>query len=155
MREGISQFATMLPQSSAQPPPVSAPTEPAQPPAPESSMQKQERKRGKNKRKGKGQGRATQNDQPRPQGGQGKHKGGKAAKPSKWADKCMYAELLEMKDGFDASGALQDGIPDDIETGWVAVTPVPVGKRCLAVAHQASGVAGVGGWFTSRLREHC
>ncbi|TFK90100.1 hypothetical protein K466DRAFT_597217 [Polyporus arcularius HHB13444] len=134
VREGISQFAGMLP--SPAPQPVPTPSESEQPPAPESNMQTQEKKR-KNKRKGKG--RATPNDQ----GGQAKHKGGKTAKPSKWADKCMYAELLEMKDGLDASGVLQDGIPTDMETGWVAVTPVPVGKRCLAITHQASGVAGI------------
>ena len=115
----------------------------------------QERKRTKNKRKGKG--RAPQHQQrqqeqdasmaqdsgARPRGA-GKSKG-KHPKPSKWADKCMYAELLEMREGgFDASGVLRDGIPDDIETGWVAVTPVPAGKRCLAVTHQTSGIAGVG-----------
>ena len=163
VREGISQFATMLP-----PPPPPVPTsstssESAQPPAPESSMQTQERKRGKNKRKGKS--RASQADGSRSQGASGqsaptksKGKGGKNAKPSKWADKCMYAELLEMKEGFDACGDMHDGIPQDIETGWVAVTPIPVGKRCLAVTHQASGVAGVGtsrsnirGWKSSLM----
>ncbi|RPD65249.1 hypothetical protein L227DRAFT_206130 [Lentinus tigrinus ALCF2SS1-6] len=141
VREGISQFATMLPPLAPQPLSVPTPSESEQPPAPESSMQTQEKKRGKNKRKGKG--RSAQDDQSRSRDGQGKHKAGKPAKPSKWADKCMYAELLEMKDGFDDSGVLQDGIPPDIETGWVAVTPIPVGKRCLAVTHQTSGIAGV------------
>ncbi|KAI0718360.1 hypothetical protein C8T65DRAFT_706806 [Cerioporus squamosus] len=141
IREGISQFATMLP-SPAPHPSVPAPSESEQPPAPESSMQIQEKKRSKSKRKGKG--RAAQNDQgTQTSRSHGKHKGGKNTKPSKWADKCMYAELLEMKEGYDSSGDLQDGIPTDIETGWVAVTPIPVGKRCLAVTHQASGVAGV------------
>lgn len=88
------------------------------------------------KKKRKGKGRAT--SQPAKAGGK------KNAKASKWADKCMYAELLEMRDGFDISGDLRDGIPDDIESGWVAVAPVPVGKRCLAVTHQTSGIAGVG-----------
>jgi len=36
-----------------------------------------------------------------------------------------------------------DGLPRDLETGWVAVVPVPVGKRCLAVTQQSAGVAGV------------
>lgn len=76
-----------------------------------------------------------------------KRRGGHSAnKPSKWADKCMYAELLEMVDPcvspFDPSPG--DGLPFDLETGWVAVGPVPVGKRCLAVTFQSSGVAGVG-----------
>ena len=113
----------------------------------------QEKKRPKNKRKGKA--RAPQQQQHEqssgaPQGsgarsrGTGKPKG-KNVKPSKWADKCMYAELLEMKEGgFDASADLRDGVPEDIETGWVAVTPVPSGKRCIAVTHQTSGIAGVG-----------
>ncbi|KZP28165.1 hypothetical protein FIBSPDRAFT_917757, partial [Athelia psychrophila] len=75
-----------------------------------------------------------------------KKKRGKAegGKPSKWADKCMYAELLEMR-GDDAWHAASggDGLPADLESGWVAVAPVPVGKRCLAVTHQSSGVVGV------------
>jgi snurportin-1 len=68
-------------------------------------------------------------------------------KPSEWADKCMYAELLEMS--ADApwcslDGTVNDGLPNDLESAWVAVAPVPAGKRCLAVTHQSSGVAGVG-----------
>lgn len=80
---------------------------------------------------------------------------------SKWADKCMYAELLEMSgdaswpntnnDGLESGehhnldGETADGLPRDLATGWVAVGPVPVGKRCLAVTHnQSSGIAGVG-----------
>jgi hypothetical protein len=61
-------------------------------------------------------------------------------KPSRWADKCMYAELLEMS----PEGSWTCGLPQDLETGWVAVGPVPAGKRCLAVTHQSAGVAGVG-----------
>ncbi|KIY45105.1 hypothetical protein FISHEDRAFT_20428, partial [Fistulina hepatica ATCC 64428] len=57
----------------------------------------------------------------------------------KWADKCMYAELLEMSS--DAAWAL-DALPSDLDTAWVAVAPVPRGKRCLAVTHQSSGIAG-------------
>ena len=68
-----------------------------------------------------------------------------AGKPSKWADKCMYAELLEMVDsGAAADAAPDDELPSDLETGWVAVAPVPVGKRCLAVTYHSSGVVGVG-----------
>ena len=71
----------------------------------------------------------------------------KRNKPSKWADQCMYAELLEMSSEDPWSSTtddLNDSLPHDLETGWVAVAPVPVGKRCLAVTHQSSGVAGVG-----------
>jgi snurportin-1 len=72
----------------------------------------------------------------------------RSSKTSKWADKCMYAELLEMS--ADApwcspDGTVNDGLPNDLESAWVAVAPVPVGKRCLAITHQSSGVAGVGG----------
>ncbi|KAF8189377.1 hypothetical protein BJ912DRAFT_967389 [Pholiota molesta] len=76
---------------------------------------------------------------------------------SKWADKCMYAELLEMNAddvwsgagdmGYDEHGhveqAVHDGLPRDLESGWVAVAPVPKGKRCLVVTQQSAGVAGV------------
>ncbi|KAI1798392.1 hypothetical protein LXA43DRAFT_1176766 [Ganoderma leucocontextum] len=151
VREGIGHFAGMLPPALNTPNLVLGESD--EPLAPEINMQTtQEKRRPKNKRKGKG--RAPQQQQHEqsagaPQGsgarlrGTGKSKG-KNAKPSKWADKCMYAELLEMKEGgFDASADLRDGIPEDIETGWVAVTPVPTGKRCLAVTHQTSGIAGV------------
>lgn len=70
----------------------------------------------------------------------------KNSKHNKWADKCMYAELLEMAsdDPWSTLNSKDGGLPNDIETGWVAVGPVPVGKRCLAVTHQSSGIAGVG-----------
>ncbi|KZV68336.1 hypothetical protein PENSPDRAFT_687312 [Peniophora sp. CONT] len=70
---------------------------------------------------------------------------------SPWADQVMYAELLEMTG--DASrrevGSLgedievDDGLPTDLESAWVAVAPVPAGKRCLAICHQGSGAVGV------------
>lgn len=45
---------------------------------------------------------------------------------------------------MDEEGPLgRDGLPDDIEN-FVAVGPVPKGKRCLAVTHQSSGLSGVG-----------
>lgn len=59
----------------------------------------------------------------------------------KWADKCMYAELLEMSEDMPWDS---DGIPADIETGWVAVAPVPVGKRCLVVTSMPSGTNATG-----------
>ncbi|EAU81487.2 hypothetical protein CC1G_05317 [Coprinopsis cinerea okayama7 len=64
-------------------------------------------------------------------------------KPSKWADQCMYAELLEMTADEHLWASGQDGLPQDLETGWVAVAPVPVGKRCLVVTHQSPGLGGV------------
>lgn len=71
-------------------------------------------------------------------------------KPSKWADQCMYAELLEMATDdpcWSANGSDSDPLPKDLESGWVAVAPVPVGKRCLVVTHQAAGRGGTGGFF--------
>ncbi|KAJ7033189.1 hypothetical protein C8F04DRAFT_1105436 [Mycena alexandri] len=67
------------------------------------------------------------------------------ATPSKWADHCMYAELLEMSedDPWTISESSTDGLPADLETGWVAVAPVPVGKRCLAVTDTSLGVPGL------------
>ncbi|KAH9855648.1 hypothetical protein C2E23DRAFT_593889 [Lenzites betulinus] len=147
VREGVSQFVPLLaPASTAsfaslQPPEVSPharSSESAQPASPEVSMQTQAPK--KKKRKGKGRAPPQHDSAARGSSSRG---GKKNAKASKWADKCMYAELLEMRDGYDASGDLRDGIPDDLETGWVAVAPVPMGKRCLAVTHQTSGIAGI------------
>ena len=73
---------------------------------------------------------------------------GQSSKPnSKWADKCMYAELLEMTEDLEMTefgSSDSDGIPSDIETGWVAVAPVPAGKRCLAITHAPSGITGLG-----------
>lgn len=79
------------------------------------------------------------------------------AKASKWADKCMYAELLEMKEEpsvwADGESEPDDGLPSDMEQGWVAVAPVPIGKRCLAVTHQsAAGVIGISPNTTLRSR---
>lgn len=80
-----------------------------------------------------------------------RRKGRGKKKPSKWANKCMYAELLEMREdslwteSFEIGSApIHDGLPDDLETAWVGVAPVPVGKRCLAVTMQGAGLSGVG-----------
>jgi len=71
-------------------------------------------------------------------------------KTSPWADKCMYAELLEMQE-TDQWASGDDRLPTDLETGWVALAPVPIGKRCLAISHQGGGTTGTGtlseGWF--------
>jgi len=58
----------------------------------------------------------------------------------------MYAEILELS----SSSSGSDGIPSDLETGWIAL-PVPKGKRCLAVTYQGLGGAGeaVSGAFKS------
>lgn len=64
-------------------------------------------------------------------------------KTSPWANKCMYAELLEMQETDQWAGG-DDRLPSDLETGWVALAPVPVGKRCLAISHQGGGTTGTG-----------
>jgi len=71
------------------------------------------------------------------------------SKPNKWADKCMYAELLEMTEDYDgqspwlaSDAGIAHGLPADLEGGFVAVAPVPVGKRCLVVTHQSCGLLG-------------
>lgn len=52
----------------------------------------------------------------------------------------MYAELLEMVSDSSGvwDGAAADGLPADLESGWVALAPVPKGKRCLAVTQSAA-----------------
>lgn len=106
---------------------VPAKTSESIPPEQESDVQTDGKKRGKKKRKGKGRQSQTANQN---------------QKPGKWADKCMYAELLEMAD--ESNTFQEDGIPEDLESGWVAVTPVPSGKRCMVITHAASGIAGIG-----------
>ncbi|QRV82108.1 hypothetical protein RhiJN_10123 [Ceratobasidium sp. AG-Ba] len=65
----------------------------------------------------------------------GKSKKSKQRKATKWADKCMYAELLEMRDTGDTwASDGDDGLPKDLEREWVALAPVPKGKRCIAVS---------------------
>jgi snurportin-1 len=86
-----------------------------------------------------------------------KNKRKRTKKPSKWADKCMYAELLEMKEEpnlwGDHSNDAGDGLPSDLERSWVAVAPVPTGKRCLAITHQStSGIIGISPNTTLRSR---
>jgi len=48
------------------------------------------------------------------------------AASSKWADQCMYAELLEMSEddpwAVAESSHAGDGLPEDLETGWIAGT---------------------------------
>lgn len=144
VREGMAQFATMLPPSLPDP---NFPTSAASVDSGESAlsnthtsdMQTNQRKRGK-KKKGRMRDTATSGNAQL-----------KSRKPNRWADKCMYAELLEMVDSSEGNST-RDGIPEDIETGWVAVTPIPVGKRCLAVTHQASGIAGIAPNMTLRSR---
>lgn len=143
IREGVGQFASMLPvqtpviwpaggASNGAPVPVHIDEAPAQDALPVAFTGS--KKKGKSRRKGKG--KANHPAQP-----------SQSSKPnSKWADKCMYAELLEMTEDVAMSGfgnTISDGLPSDLETGWVAVTPVPMGKRCLAITHAPSGIAGI------------
>ncbi|KAG8954900.1 hypothetical protein FRC04_010384 [Tulasnella sp. 424] len=92
------------------------------------------------------------------------HKAKKAKKPAKaedmvvetgkeegnplLANSIMYAELLEMNADLvewnqthlpiqQDDPTIPDGIPADLETGWVALAPIPRGKRCMAISYQA------------------
>ena len=59
----------------------------------------------------------------------------------------MFAELLELNPGpvLNPQINVEDGLPDDLDTGaWIAISGVPVGKRCLAVTYASSGIAGTG-----------
>ncbi|THH26491.1 hypothetical protein EUX98_g7696 [Antrodiella citrinella] len=131
--EGVSTFAPLLPPSNAV---VNEVASPSAPPVHVNVATKDDttqpstngKKKNKNKRKGKGKSSVAKSNPGPPV-------------PGKWGDKCMYAELLEMNEEFDLVKG--DGIPDDIESGWVAVAPVPKGKRCLAITHAASGIAGI------------
>ena len=121
---GVAQLIPMLHPSEAEPPPDSR----SPSPFPQGDLDAGKPKSKKKKRKGRGK-----------------------SKPSKWANKCMYAELLEMNtDPIWSSTwthealSVSDGLPDDLETAWVALAPVPAGKRCLAVTMQSAGVSGVG-----------
>lgn len=67
----------------------------------------------------------------------------KKQKHLKYAEKCMYAELLE----FSRDSSLNEfarALPSDLQTNWIALSPVPKGKRCLAVAHVSHGNPGSG-----------
>ncbi|KAJ3968667.1 hypothetical protein EV361DRAFT_924883 [Lentinula raphanica] len=75
-----------------------------------------------------------------------KKKGRKrASSNAQWADKIMYAELLEMPHSEVVASAMDldtngyDGLPADLHTSWVALSPVPVGKRCLAITRDGPG----------------
>ncbi|KAF7323716.1 hypothetical protein MKEN_00592500 [Mycena kentingensis (nom. inval.)] len=116
VRSGIAGYASLLPPASDTP----IPPHPVLEPGPSSSG-------GGAKKKKKWKQKAKRET---------------LAMSGKWADQCMYAELLEMSED-NAWNAAGDGLPDDLETGWVAVAPVPVGKRCLVVSDQSLGVAGV------------
>ncbi|THH06096.1 hypothetical protein EW145_g4322 [Phellinidium pouzarii] len=118
--QGVAHLASLLSTIDAEPPPESRTPSPY----PEQGESKTKVKK-KNKSKGK-------------------------KKPNKWANKCMYAELLEMREGplwtgsqGISNGTQHDGIPDDLETAWVGLAPIPVGKRCLAVTMQSAGVSGI------------
>lgn len=142
IREGVAGFAGLLGSPTPSLPPPPPPQQQQSTDASDVQLEAlpksftSEKKRNKNtKWKGKGKAR-SKNDSSRNEA-------------SKWADKCMYAELLEMAEDVMWSaqpthGPTTDGLPDDIDSGWVAVAPVPVGKRCLAISYQSSGVAGQG-----------
>lgn len=118
MQEGISDYVPFL---------APAPAPAATIPIPGTSKDKRRKKKKKQQ----------QQHQPKP-------------KPnSKYANQCMYAELLELHEEpqwtVDSNGELvedpeMDGLPSGLETQWVALAPIPAGKRCIAVSQtQHSG----------------
>lgn len=46
---------------------------------------------------------------------------------SKWANMVMYAEPLDFT-----------SIPEDLQTDWIALAPVPKGKRCIMTTSRSS-----------------
>lgn len=58
-------------------------------------------------------------------------------KKSKYAENCMYAELLELSK--DDATVVETALPRDLQTNWIALSPIPKGKRCLAVTHSGHG----------------
>ena len=81
-----------------------------------------------------------------------------AKAPSRFANVPMFAELLELRDDDIEQWSVSHEsvmsqanfpeaahehrrrvLPADLETGWVALAPIPAGKRCLAVSHQRQG----------------
>jgi len=46
---------------------------------------------------------------------------------SKWANMVMYAEPLDFT-----------SIPEDLQTDWIALAPVPKGKRCIMATSRSS-----------------
>lgn len=128
--QGLAQFASMLPSASHQPPtPMS--TISAELQLPTSFTGRNKRRSGKSKK--------------------GSHRDPSLdvnvmdfdddLRPHPLANSIMYAELLEMfpfatnQDPFCTIPA--DTLPSDLLTGWVVLSPVPSGKRCLAVSHQS------------------
>ncbi|KAJ7484515.1 hypothetical protein FB451DRAFT_1350374 [Mycena latifolia] len=118
VRMGVASYASFLPPAAPEAGPSDINIESASPEPPPAEQRKKKRKQ-----KSKKQAPVANN---------------------KWTDQCMYAELLEMSedDPWSMSDSAVDGLPEDLETGWVAVAPVPVGKRCLAVTDQSLGVPG-------------
>ncbi|KAJ7885109.1 hypothetical protein B0H14DRAFT_2699728 [Mycena olivaceomarginata] len=121
VRGGVASYAPLLPPSSGEAPAPDARMESVS--VSGSELPAERKKKKKRKPKSKKEHSVARN---------------------KWADQCMYAELLEMSEdnAWDMSDPTPDGLPEDLETGWVAVT-VPVGKRCLAVTDQSLGVPGL------------
>ena len=162
IHEGISQFVSLLSSEAA-----SLPNPPGQQqPGERSDHQKNDvqktssqlpatrGKKKKTKRKQKPQSPLTVAEPP--ESSTTSRSSGR--KRNQWADRCMYAELLELNPGPALNPQIDvgDGLPDDLDTGaWIAISGVPVGKRCLAVTYASSGIAGNGTNFPHHLDCRC
>lgn len=165
LHEGLGSFVSMLqPLSSSNP--TSADARPISP-----GDDKGKGRRGGKKKKNKNTWNTNTNASASTSTSTSNAYAGKAKPHSRFANVPMFAELLELRDDdldtWDVSpeivmtqmnsNGVQSGtggeayaehvehrrryLPADLETGWVALAPIPTGKRCLAVSHQHQGTA--------------
>ncbi|KDQ06332.1 hypothetical protein BOTBODRAFT_39672 [Botryobasidium botryosum FD-172 SS1] len=155
VREGISAFVSLLPSPTPPSIPTSVPVAASSDliPAAFGSTSRAHRNKSKSKSKAKkltGDGtsgnRTSARSKNKPSTGRTPSK---LKPPSRYANRCMYAELLEFLAPPDAMAmhgdgggdTIADGLPEDLDSGWVALAPVPLGKRCLAVSYGSDHTA--------------
>ncbi|KAG9033531.1 hypothetical protein FRB95_014710 [Tulasnella sp. JGI-2019a] len=137
--QGLAQFASMLPASSSEMPQQSMPEELQLPTSfvGRNKRKKSSRSKGKNKMRDSSQELSMSIDI--------NDDNSHSQRYGALANAIMYAELLEMFPmASDPFYQIPDTLPSDILTGWVALSPIPTGKRCLAVSYQATQSTGKG-----------
>ncbi|KAG8859544.1 hypothetical protein FRB96_004428 [Tulasnella sp. 330] len=129
--QGLAQFVSMLPAASSEMlPPVSEPLPEQQLPT---SFVGRNKPKKSSKSKGKNSNRA------RARSGDMMDDDGPHQRYDPLANSIMYAELLEMFPlATDPYYQIPDTLPSDLLTGWTVLSPIPTGKRCLAVSYQAT-----------------
>ncbi|KAG8920457.1 hypothetical protein FRC01_000743 [Tulasnella sp. 417] len=147
--QGLAQFVKMLPSASGSSLPT--PSEPEIPPEHQlptafgsTSFTHARRKRKPKHNKAKKSKKPTAKDDEMAVETAGD--GGELDGNPLLSNAIMYAELLEMNADLvewnrtklqQDDLSIPDGIPSDLETGWVALAPIPRGKRCMAISYQA------------------